>query len=332
MSLYNLPYDTISKVITAIAREQGLTFVERGIHNNRYATRCPWHELEGKKRLSFSVNAESNTWNCHYGCGKGGILNAVILLHPRVGMDRYSAISWLTEKGLIPPSDAAFAPSEKDDLEETLRRLCTKDGKTWPSTATVRNKAREIVAQRFRKFPTHEPVSWDEPAEPWVAHDPDWLAAREMVLHGIGSQLQMTIDELHERAPLEPRLQQYLLVRIDEEYHRPGVEGFPITMPVAQAMARLVRREIAAEPIDVYVWSHAACIVRPDDPANVPSWFNPTGTAPAKRYLRYVELLEMLAESERRTWQEMERKLHELPELQSALLPWIEARAAGAAA
>lgn len=320
MSLHSLPAGTITLVLEAIARDQHRIF-DANHSLKQYSVRCPWCE---KKRESFSVNNADNFWNCFYGCGKGGVLTAVIRLHPDGGIDRPSALAWLASRGFIPPADRRLMPTFEEAYQEQLTRLCTKNGVLYPSTAFVRNSARASVAHRFGRIVTPEPVPWYEAPEPWDHADPDRRLALAQATSElatlVGEPIELIFPHIRREWPLISRIARRM---IDLRSKEP-IEIEPIHEDQAKAIARLARYAWKDDsPLEPYVSAHAAAILNPQEPSRVKTWYDPSGEAAANIYFRYAHALAILGSTDIRPWPAIERSLHDDREQQRALIPWI---------
>lgn len=328
MSLHSLPYGTITKVLKQIALEQGKEFRDTSKGHAQYDTRCIGHD---KRKASLSVNDQDNVWNCHYGCGKGGVIHAVLRLHPHVAMDRPSALKWLADRKLIPPPDPTLAVDFETAYQQALQRLCTHNGIEYPSTAAVRNKARSIVAPRYERFPELESEPWNEPAQPWVASDPDWQGGYAQALHEIAQLCEMEPARLEAAAPHSSTIANLILVRADLLAQRPGYPFEDLSELQALAIAWFARNitQPQQQPpwLLPYVRAHAAWLRDPHGSHRSSAWFGfPDRPTPNRRYLAYHHALTLVALRQQRPWHVVEREVHHRPQRQRQLRAWIDAK------
>ncbi len=64
---------------------------------------CPLHA--NRNTPALSISDASGLWNCHAGCGGGGLLDAPVAFG--LANDRSGSARWLSERRLIPDADRA---------------------------------------------------------------------------------------------------------------------------------------------------------------------------------------------------------------------------------
>lgn len=322
MSLYNLPFGTVTAVLEAIAKSQGVPFEGKG--EKQYSAPCPWHPAKRKKRESLSVNNETNQWHCFFGCGQGGVLAAVLRLAPNIAFDRRSALEWMVANNLIPPARPSTWTTPQEQFEADLTRRCTRDGVLYPSTAAVRNAARKVHMPKAAL----EIEPWFEDPDPVKNANPLREELKLPVLHAIACILEYEGDD-YER--LSSGINREFLVAF---YARGYMSDLltsdraaqpPIFPNTARAFARLARwLSDEASPVDEYVEAHARALIAPAEASGVRTWYDPTGSLPASRYFAYQSLLRAGAGKYERPWHTIERQLHKAPARHDHLRAWID--------
>jgi len=327
MALHDLPFGTITRLLERVAQAQGRSFVP-DYAAQKYHTVCPWHvtsrPARGKKeREALQVDNVNNGWSCHHGCGRGGILAVLPRLAPEIAFDRRSSLEWMVSQGLIPPAETPLWKTPEELYDHDVVRRCTRGREVFPSTAAVRNAARRVHLPSA----VMEPEPWWEAADPAENADPGRPAAISQTLHHIGCLIGVFDgDVLLQALEREPAARIHAEVLLGDFARNPSAEPFRVHFPNACGLARVARMisDPTLAPIGAYVEAHARAMTGPDGALGVSTWFDPTGSLPARRYHAYQHLLALGERHYNMPWHAVEHRLHADTSSHAKLLTWID--------